>query len=49
MRADEWLYYRLDAQAAGASRGLARGEMWTRDGHLAVSVAQEALLRPRRD
>lgn len=49
VRADEWLYYRLDAQAAGASRGLARGEMWTRDGHLAVSVAQEALLRPRRD
>lgn len=48
VRADEWLYYRLDAVAAGASRGLARGGMWTSDGQLAVSVAQEALLRPRR-
>lgn len=48
-RADEWLLYDLQAIACGRARGLTRGAMWTRDGHLAVSVAQEALLRPRRD
>jgi len=47
-RADEWLLYDLQAIACGHARGLTRGAMWTRDGHLAVSVAQEALLRPRR-
>jgi acyl-CoA thioesterase II len=48
VRADEWLLYRLDALVAGGARGLARGEIWTRDGQLAVSVTQEGLLRWRR-
>lgn len=47
-RADEWLLYELQAVACGRARGLTRGSLWTRDGHLAVSVSQEALLRPRR-
>ena len=46
-RADEWLFYELEAVACTNARGLARGEIWTRDGLLAVTVAQEALLRPR--
>jgi acyl-CoA thioesterase-2 len=47
-RADEWLLYQLDAVAAAGARGVARGEVWTQDGHLAVSVMQEALVRPPR-
>ena len=48
-RADEWLLYDLQAVACGRARGLTRGALWTSDGHLAVSVTQEALLRPKRD
>jgi acyl-CoA thioesterase II len=46
VRADEWLFYELEAVACGGARGLARGEMWTQDGKLAITVSQEALLRP---
>jgi acyl-CoA thioesterase-2 len=45
-RADEWLLYELSAVAGANSRGVARGAMWTRTGELAVTVTQEALLRP---
>jgi acyl-CoA thioesterase-2 len=48
VRADQWLLYDLEAVACGNARGLARGTMWTADGHLGVSVTQEALLRPVR-
>lgn len=48
VRADQWLLYDLEAVAVGRARGLARGGLWTADGALAVSVAQEALLRRRR-
>jgi len=44
--ADQWLLYDLEAVACGNARGLARGTMYTQDGHLAVSITQEALLRP---
>ena len=46
VRADEWLLYDLEAVACSNARGLARGTMWTRDGHLGVSITQEALIRP---
>ena len=49
VRADDWLLYRLEAVACGAARGLARGEMWTPEGELVVSVSQESLLRLRSD
>jgi acyl-CoA thioesterase-2 len=45
-RADEWLLYRLDSVAAAGARGVAKGEIWTADGTLAVTVMQEALVRP---
>src|SRR5690606_36927618 len=45
-RADQWLLYRLDAVAAAGARGVAQGEIWTQDGTLAVTVVQEALVRP---
>lgn len=48
VRADEWLLYDLEAVAVRRSRGLTRGGLWTADGELAVSLAQEALLRHRR-
>ena len=49
VRADEWLLYDLEAVACSNARGLARGTMWTREGHLGVSITQEALLRPVRE
>ena len=49
-RADEWLLYQLHSPNAAGARGFTRGEIWTRDGRLAVSVAQEGLIRRiRRD
>jgi acyl-CoA thioesterase II len=44
-RADEWWLYDQESPWTGASRGLSRGSIFTRDGHLAVSVVQEGLLR----
>jgi acyl-CoA thioesterase II len=44
-RADRWLLYAQDSPVARGSRGLARGEMYTGDGKLVVSVVQEGLIR----
>jgi acyl-CoA thioesterase-2 len=44
---DEWLLYSMDSPWSGNSRGLARGRIFTRDGRLMASVAQEGLLRMR--
>jgi acyl-CoA thioesterase-2 len=46
MRIDEWLLYHQDSPAAFGARGFARGELYTRDGVLVASVAQEGLMRP---
>jgi acyl-CoA thioesterase II len=46
-RADQWLLYVQDSPTASGARGLARGEMYTADGQLVVSVVQEGLLRLR--
>ena len=47
-KADEWLLYSQDTPSAGEARGFARGLIFTRDGTLVASVAQEGLLRERR-
>ncbi len=47
-RADRWLLYAQESPAAGGARGLARGEVFTADGDLVVSVVQEGLIRTRR-
>ncbi len=47
-RADRWLLYAQDSPSASDSRGLARGEVYTKDGELVVSVVQEGLLRRQR-
>jgi acyl-CoA thioesterase-2 len=44
-RADRWLLYAQDSPVARGSRGLARGEMYTSEGELVVSVVQEGLIR----
>ena len=47
-RADDWLLYAHDSPSLAGSRGFSRGLIFTRDGTLVASVAQEGLLRERR-
>ena len=47
-RADEWWLYDQSSPWTGGNRGLARGEIWTREGELVASVVQEGLLRRAR-
>jgi acyl-CoA thioesterase-2 len=47
-RADEWLFYTQDSPNLHGARGFARGLIYTADGTLVASVAQEGLLRQRR-
>ena len=44
-RLDDWLLYSLESPSASGARGFARGSIYTRDGRLAASVAQEGLIR----
>jgi acyl-CoA thioesterase-2 len=44
-RVDDWLLYSLDSPSSSGSRGFARGSLYTRDGVLAASTAQEGLIR----
>jgi acyl-CoA thioesterase II len=44
-RADQWLLYAQESASASGARGLARGEVFTADGDLVVSVVQEGLIR----
>lgn len=44
-RADEWLLYATDSPWSGGGRGFNRGRIFTRDGRLVASVAQEGMIR----
>ena len=44
-RVDEWLLYAQETPVAYGARGMSRGQVFTRDGHLVASVAQEGLIR----
>lgn len=44
-RADDWLLYVTDSPWAGLARGFGRGQIFSRDGRLVASVAQEGMLR----
>ena len=44
-RADQWLLYAQETPVAAGGRGLARGEVFTAEGELVVSVVQEGLIR----
>ena len=48
-RADEWLLYAQDSPWSGHARGLGRGLVYAQDGRLVASVAQEGLIRRRRE
>ncbi|MBS0514816.1 MAG: acyl-CoA thioesterase II [Proteobacteria bacterium] len=45
LRADEWLLYALDSPTAQGARGLARGQIFSADGRLVASTAQEGMMR----
>jgi acyl-CoA thioesterase-2 len=47
LRMNDWLLYAMDSPWAGNARGLARGHVFTREGRLVASVAQEGLVRKR--
>ena len=44
-RADAWLLYATDSPWSGGGRGFNRGRIFTRDGRLVASVAQEGMIR----
>lgn len=44
-RADEWILYVQESASASGGRGLSQGRMYTRDGILVASVAQETMVR----
>jgi len=46
-RVDEWLLFAFDSPCAAGARGLARATVFTRDGRLVASSAQEGLIRVR--
>lgn len=46
-RADTWLLYAQDSPNAFGARGFGRGSIYTRDGELVASAAQEGLMRKR--
>lgn len=45
-RADEWMLYDQHSPSASGARGFALGKVFTADGSLVASVAQEGLIRP---
>jgi acyl-CoA thioesterase-2 len=47
-RVDDWLLYAQHTPSASGGRGFVTGSVFNPDGTLAVSVAQEGLVRPRR-
>ncbi|MBM4216989.1 MAG: acyl-CoA thioesterase II [Gammaproteobacteria bacterium] len=46
-RANEWLLYDVESPSASGGRGFARGSIYSRDGRLVASAAQEGLMRVR--
>jgi acyl-CoA thioesterase-2 len=45
VRVDEWLLYSLDSPSSSGARGFARGSLYSRQGSLVASTAQEGLIR----
>lgn len=46
-RVDDWLLYVIDSPSACGARGFARGSIFSRDGRLVASTAQEGLARKK--
>ncbi len=47
VRVDQWLLYSFDSPSAFGGRGTSRGMIFTQDGKLVASTAQEGLIRVR--
>jgi acyl-CoA thioesterase II len=47
LRVDEWLLHVMESEAAHGGRALVRGRVFTQDGRLVASTAQEGLIRKR--
>ncbi len=45
VRVDDWLLYSIDSPSASGARGFTRGSVFSRDGRLVASAAQEGLIR----
>ena len=45
---DDWMLFSAESPNAYGARGLAKGNIFTRDGKLVASFAQEGLLRPKK-
>lgn len=45
LRVDDWLLYHIDSPSASGARGFTRGSVFSRDGRLVASAAQEGLIR----
>ncbi len=45
VRVDDWLLYSMESPSAAGARGFARGSLFSRDGVLVASTAQEGLIR----
>jgi acyl-CoA thioesterase II len=48
LRVDDWLLYHIDSPSASGARGFARAGVFSRDGRLVASTAQEGLVRMKR-
>lgn len=44
---DDWLLYAIESPNTSGARGFAKGNIFTRNGTLVASVAQEGLMRPK--
>jgi acyl-CoA thioesterase-2 len=47
VRVDEWLLYSIDSPSSSGGRGLSRGSIFSENGTLVASTAQEGLMRHR--
>ena len=45
-RSDDWMLYDQHSPSASGARGFALGKVFTREGALIATVAQEGLIRP---
>ena len=43
---NDWMLYKTESPNAIGARGFARGNIYTKNGELIASVAQEGLMRP---
>lgn len=43
---DDWMLFSIESPSSGNARGFSKGNIFSRDGKLIASVAQEGLLRP---